>query len=618
MTTTKAKSKKATLDICSEISNKISTREALFVIEATRQNVLEAFLLPSNHEKLPLVAAKSTSLFLAGLLSVKVLSKRHTWVSPSVVSTPSKSPKIFNNRPVNKLVFPSIASTSGVVSISSSKKIKVEAVACLCYCYTKPLCDLCSIIWHIIQNGPRLTTGCVAKCEAKQSPLVESPVLKNWADQMETESSPFLVSGATSGGAWETITSHQRFAEWMVSTLVSNATFKIKLAHVKTVFQSVHGFLGAKSVSKDNVKLFCIEFASQQSLEAAFLVELTSSVCLATFKIAKSLVVSESGSSLATVVLHNVLLGVSAADIKMALSVFGKVAHVVLKSANIWQYVVVYFKELDTATANEAILFHDRFKAKLVNLLSGCTAFEISNMISRVGGRTCFIPWFHDSGYCSQFALVIFDSQNNLDFAVVKTSTLRKYHIWWETSDCQRCFRCQEVGHLAADCKVSSSPIPKVPKVFKSHFVDSASYAKTAAPFGLSEFPSLVALLAASAADPAVGFRFDFLEKQISDLAALVKFIVELVGSLVALVSRLLDDNTVKTSAANNFANLIIEVSKDIACLRSEQMSSAESRSNIKSTRLFFSKFIFDSRNLNGIIERIHGLGLFSPTFDSV
>ncbi|KAG9288207.1 hypothetical protein G9A89_020513 [Geosiphon pyriformis] len=210
------------------------------------------------------------------------------------------------------------------------------------------------------------------------------------------------------------------------------------------------------------------------------------------------------------------------------------------------------------------------------------------------------------------------------------------------------------------DCKIFLSLTPKIPKVFKSYFVNSASYAKTTAPFSLSEFPPLMASSAASTADSAVGFRLNSLEKQILDLAALVKSIVEPVGSLVALVSRLLDDNTVKAvqvekniismkSVANNFADLMVRVSKDIACLRSEvnfggidynsmlaakpfflskdtidhvialwQMSGAETKSNIESTRLFLSEFIFDSRNLNGIIERICELGLFSPTFDSI
>ncbi|KAG9294405.1 hypothetical protein G9A89_001910 [Geosiphon pyriformis] len=317
---------------------------------------------------------------------------------------------------------------------------------------------------------------------------------------MGTESSPSLVSGATSDGAWETITSHQRFA---------GATFKIKLAYVKAVFQSVHGFLGAKSVSKDNVKLFC----------------LTSSVYLATFKIAKSLVVSESGSLSTAVVLHDVPLGVSAADIKTAFSVFDMVTCVVLKPAGIWQYVVVHFKKLDSVMSALnywsvlTILSRNRFKAKLVNLLSGCTVFEISNMISQVGGQSCFIFWSPDSDHYLRFALVMFGSQADLNLAIANTNMLRKCH------------------HLAVDCKVALSSFPKTLKVFKP-----------SAPSVVSEFFPLVASVSLVAVvDSAVGSRLDSLEKQISDLAALDKSIVEPVGSLVVLVSCLLDDNAVKT-----------------------------------------------------------------------
>ncbi|KAG9294108.1 hypothetical protein G9A89_021467 [Geosiphon pyriformis] len=360
------------------------------------------------------------------------------------------------------------------------------------------------------------------------------------------------------------------------------------------------------------MKLFCMEFASQQSLEAAFLVELTSSVHLATLKIAKSLVVSESVSSFAAVALQDVSLGVFAADIKIAFSVFGSVACVVLKPAGIWQYMM----------------------AKLVNLPSGCTAFEISNMISQVGGRTCFIPRSPNSGHYFQFALVTFVSRIDLNSAIVKT----------------------EVGYLAVDCKVSPFLPPKAPKMFKPHFVGTLSYTKAFAFSVMSEFPPLVAsAFSVAVVDTAVGSRLDSLEKQISDLAALVKSIFEPIGSLVALVSCLFDDNAIKTVqlekdllsmkyASNNFANLLVGVSKNIACLRSEvnfggmdynniqtiksfflsedtiecvvalwRMSDVEIRSSVESTRLFLNEFIFDSRNLNGVIEKIHGLELFPP-----
>ncbi|KAG9291530.1 hypothetical protein G9A89_021949 [Geosiphon pyriformis] len=563
---TRAKNRKAASDICSKIFNKISIREALSVVEATRQNVLETFPLFSNREKLPLVATESISSSLAGFSPVKVPSKKHTWISPSVAFTPTKSPKVFNNRPVNKLVFLSIDSTSG-----ASDKISVALFGMLSKMdQNQPLV----MLPNVVSSGRSLLV-----LEAKQSPFVGSPVFENW-----------VVLG------------------------------KLLLV-VKDLL--------------DNMKLFCMEFASQQSLKAAFLVELTSSVSLVILKIAKSLMVSKSGSSPAAVMLCNVPLGVFATDIKLALSVFGSVTCIVLKPAGIWQYVVVYFEKLDSAVSalkhwsvlvdkDSTILSHDKFKAKLI------------------GGRTCFILHSLNSGHRFQFVLVIFDSQDNLDSAVVKTGTLRKCHIW-----------CQEMGHLATNCKISPPFTPK------SRFVGSASYVKTVAPSGLSEFPPLVAFSAASTANPAVSSRLNSLEKQILDLAALVKSIVEPVGSLIALVSHLLDDNAAKTvqvekdlismkSAVNNFFNLLVGIFKDIACLRSEvdfgdmdyndmlaakpsflsedtiecvialwRMSSAKTRSNIESTRLFLSEFIFDSRNLNDIIERICGLGLFSPTFDS-
>ncbi|KAG9306672.1 hypothetical protein G9A89_004219 [Geosiphon pyriformis] len=309
MTTTRAKSKKAAPDICPEISNKISIREALSIIEATRQNVLEVFLLSSNHNKLPLVATEAISSSLA--------------VSSSVASIPTKNPKVFNNRPVNKLVFSSIDSTLGAASTTSSKKMILDEISIALSSISSKMGQdqSLAVLPNVVSSG-----GSLPVLKTKQSSPVGSPVFENWADQIETDLFSPLVSGA------------------------------IKLAHIKAVFQSVHGFLGAKSVSKDNMKLFCVEFASQ--------VELTSFVHLATFKIAKSLVISESGSFSAAVALHDVPLGVFAANIKTVLSVFGNVTCVMLKSAGVWQYIVT-------------ILSRDKFKAKLVNLSSGCTAFEI-------------------------------------------------------------------------------------------------------------------------------------------------------------------------------------------------------------------------------------------------
>ncbi|KAG9284785.1 hypothetical protein G9A89_003708 [Geosiphon pyriformis] len=101
MTTNRTKSKKVANITFPIVTNKVSTREDLSVIEAARQNVLATFPLKNTSDKLPLTASGSFFSALAGSSSpIKVFSKRHTWVSFSVVSTTSKSPKIFNNRPV--------------------------------------------------------------------------------------------------------------------------------------------------------------------------------------------------------------------------------------------------------------------------------------------------------------------------------------------------------------------------------------------------------------------------------------------------------------------------------------------------------------------------------------
>ncbi|KAG9303443.1 hypothetical protein G9A89_013769 [Geosiphon pyriformis] len=334
-----------------------------------------------------------------------------------------------------------------------------------------------------------------------------------------------------------------------------DAIFKIKLAHVKAVFQSVHGFLNAKLVLKDNIKLFCVEFASQVSLEVVFLVELTSSIHLTTLKIAKSLVVSESGSLFAAVVLCNMPLGVSATDIKTVLSVFGMITHVVLKPAGIWQYVVVHFKNLVAATfalnywsvlvdkdnvqilffvnQQETIVFCNKFKTKLVNLSPGCIVFEISDMVSQVGGWSCFISQSLDSGHCFCFALVTFGFQADLDFAVI--------------------------SHLAINYKIAPPFSFKASKMFKPHFVGSLSYAKTSVSSVFSMFPPLVAAaLLVVVIDSLVFFWLTSLESDLAKLSVLVKSIVKSVGSMVKVFEQFVNGNLVSSSAFGLRVNKVL------------------------------------------------------------
>ncbi|KAG9286012.1 hypothetical protein G9A89_022688 [Geosiphon pyriformis] len=174
MTITRTKNKKAAPDICPKISNKISTKGVFSVVEATRQNVLEVFLLLSNHNKLSLVATEAIFSSLTGFSSVKVLSKKHTWVKQSLVSaivTP------------NSFVVPNEILDEIFIALSStSSKMGQD----------QPL----AVLSNMVSFGKSSLV-----LETKQSLSVGSPVFKNWANQMETELFPPLVSGAFFSGA---------------------------------------------------------------------------------------------------------------------------------------------------------------------------------------------------------------------------------------------------------------------------------------------------------------------------------------------------------------------------------------------------------------------------------
>ncbi|KAG9304135.1 hypothetical protein G9A89_019697 [Geosiphon pyriformis] len=274
------------------------------------------------------------------------------------------------------------------------------------------------------------------------------------------------------------------------------------------------------------MKLFCVKFASQVSLKAVFLVELTSFVRLTTLKIVKFLVVSKSDSFFAAVVLHNVSLNVSATNIKTAFSVFGVIIYVVLKPTGIWQYVVSVLVSKDSVqilflvNQQETIVSHDRFKAKLVNLFLGCTAFKISDMVSQIGGRSCFILQSSDSGCCFHFALI---------------------------------------DHLAIDYKVALLPYFKAPKMFKSHFVGSLSYVKASIPLVISEFPLLVAAAPPVAVvDSLVFSQLASLEFDLAKLSVLVDSIVKPVDSMVKVFEQFVNGDLVLSFALGLRVNEVL------------------------------------------------------------
>ncbi|KAG9301586.1 hypothetical protein G9A89_016656 [Geosiphon pyriformis] len=289
-----------------------------------------------------------------------------------------------------------------------------------------------------------------------------------------------------------------------------------------------------------------------ESLNSAIKVAIGDENFLTTLKIAQSSGVASVSSFSLSVALNDIPLGTSSDDIKTALSIFGVVTSVKLKSAGLWQYTVVNFKDISSAAAvlsnwsvlvrkdsvrilsianqEEVISLRDAFKAKLVNLSFGCTAFEISDLVSQV-----------------------------------------------------------DLNHLAVDCKKLPLLPPKLlfntfggPKNFKPLFVESKFYAKAAAvvvSLGVVaanmdlDFvgppKTVTSMLPAIpfAPNSAVEFRLASLESHLSKLSVLIKSLVEPVSALVALVTKLLSTPSAMDVSVKKCVNGLAKQNKGLAAV---------------------------------------------------
>ncbi|KAG9304240.1 hypothetical protein G9A89_019802 [Geosiphon pyriformis] len=438
---------------------------------------------------------------------VKVLSKRHTWVSLSIVFTTSKSPKIFNNRPVNKLVFSvlttttiSTTATASQMATKAKNSKKQQQVVTTAMVTLNPFVVSDEILKKIYTAAVSLLSNMNAVLSdvvlssrslpvivAKQS--ITSDNLKDWADQMEIESTaPPPVSGTANSGAWENVNGCQRFSGWMASNLVPGSTFKIKM------------------VLLNAVKLFCVEFAFQESLNGAIKVAIGNKVFLTTLKIAQFSGVASVSSSLLFVALRNVLLGTFLNDIKSALGIFG-----VLACGNMLWFTAEAFKHWSVLVKKDSVRI-----------------FPVVNQrkFSRLVAKPVSFP-----------DLLIHTNVNIL--------------LW-----------CQDLDYLAVNCKVlpplsSKSVLNSTggPKVFKFLFTGAKSYAKVvvfvvflaAATVDIDlvlDLPSkvVVPMISGIYSVPiaVVEFRLASMESYLNELALLVKSIIELVNFLVVLVTKLL------------------------------------------------------------------------------
>ncbi len=91
---------------------------------------------------------------------------------------------------------------------------------------------------------------------------------------------------------------------------------------------------------------------------------------------------------------------------------------------------------------------------KLCNLPRGTTAFDISDYIKEVGGKTCFIPRSRNKYERMRYAFIAFDTMQETEALLQnqKPIYLKDNHVMWLSAETKTCHICQGKEHLAANC----------------------------------------------------------------------------------------------------------------------------------------------------------------------
>ncbi|KAG9303078.1 hypothetical protein G9A89_005036 [Geosiphon pyriformis] len=274
------------------------------------------------------------------------------------------------------------------------------------------------------------------------------------------------------------------------------------------------------------LQLYMSEKGQQESLNSATKVAISNEIFLTTLKIAWSSGVASVSSPSLSVTLHDVPLSISSNNIKTALGIFGVVTSVKLKSAGLWQYSVVNFKDTSSAVAaffnwsvlvrkdsvrilpianqKEIISSKNAFKAKLVNLSFGCTVFEISDLLLHLVGNSWVLSLLQKLPLLSpKLSFNTFDDSSNIKLSFVESKSYAKTAAFVVFP-----------GAAAANMNLDLGGSPKTVTSMLSAVFFAPNFA--------------------------VESRLASLKSYFSELSVLIKSLVELVSVLVALVTKLL------------------------------------------------------------------------------
>ncbi|KAG9299249.1 hypothetical protein G9A89_013897 [Geosiphon pyriformis] len=189
------------------------------------------------------------------------------------------------------------------------------------------------------------------------------------------------------------------------------------------------------------------------------------------------------------VVIKKILMDTLKEIIVAAVSEFGQVVSIRVQLIGLWQKAVVEFAEssqTDQLAAKWSFLIgkdsvrvvkavgdcetwasRDWYKALLFTLPVGTMAYDLGDLLSEAGEKTCVINQSLDTGNRVCCAVVCFENDEILESAFCTEPIFGGVKLFWTRLDLVWCKRYEKLGHSVLECDAEISASTKLSKSFK-------------------------------------------------------------------------------------------------------------------------------------------------------
>ncbi|KAG9297317.1 hypothetical protein G9A89_002006 [Geosiphon pyriformis] len=143
-----------------------------------------------------------------------------------------------------------------------------------------------------------------------------------------------------------------------------------------------------------------------------------------------------------------------------AVTEFGKIKLIRIQLIRMWQKTVVKFTESNSVRVAKTVgdcnvwTSRDQFRVLLFTLPVGMTAHDLGTLLERAGEKTCIINRFLETGNRFRYAVIGFESNEELESAFLTEPIFCGIRLSWARLDLVWCGKCGHFGHSVLKCDV--------------------------------------------------------------------------------------------------------------------------------------------------------------------